>query len=77
MTPDKKGAPQRSFSSIVRLHSVERLNDFLAHLLRVREQHHRIVPEEQLVLDPGIAGRHSAFDEQHRLGVFHVQIGIP
>ena len=42
-------------------------------LLGVTEQHHRVGPEEQLVLHPGIAGRHRALDEQHRLGLLHVQ----
>src|SRR5215213_7897773 len=47
----------------------ERLDDLFGHLLRVAEEHHRVVAEEQLVLDPGIAGAHAALDEQHGLGL--------
>jgi hypothetical protein len=43
------------------------------HLLGVAEQHHGVVAEEQLVLDAGIARGHAALDEQHGLGLFHVQ----
>src|SRR3546814_4666623 len=44
----------------------QRLDDLLAHLLGVAEQHHGVVAEEQLVLDAGIAGRHRALrSEEH------------
>src|SRR6185312_17544864 len=46
---------------------LQRLDDFLAHLLGVAEQHHRVVAEEQLVLDAGIARGHRPLDEQHCL----------
>src|SRR5258708_32159163 len=34
---------------------LQRLDDLLAHLFGVAEQHHRVVAVEQFVLDPGIA----------------------
>ena len=34
---------------------IKRLDDVLAHLLGVAEQHHRVVAIEQLILDTGIA----------------------
>mmetsp|Transcript_14374 Transcript_14374/g.18517 ORF Transcript_14374/g.18517 Transcript_14374/m.18517 type:complete len:253 (-) Transcript_14374:832-1590(-) len=53
--------------------SLERLDDILDHLLRVRQQHHCVVAEEQLVLDASIAGPHRAFDEQNRPSIFDVE----
>ena len=53
--------------------SVQRLDDLLAHLLGVAEQHHGVVGEEQRVIDARITRRHAAFDEQHRARLFHVQ----
>ena len=46
---------------------LQRLDDFLAHLFGVAEQHHRVVAEEQLVVDPRITRGHRALDEEHRL----------
>jgi hypothetical protein len=34
---------------------LQRLDDFLAHLFGVAEQHHRVVAVEQFVLDAGVA----------------------
>src|SRR5580692_239619 len=51
----------------------QRLHDFFGHLLRIGEQHHRVVAEEQLVLDARVTGTHAALDEQHRLGFLHIE----
>ena len=45
----------------------------VGHLLGVAEQHHRVVAEEQLVLDAGVARAHAALDEQHGLGLLDVE----
>src|ERR1700690_4023583 len=52
---------------------VQRLDDFFRHLLGVGKQHHGVVAEEQLILHPGITTAHAALDEQHGLGLFHIQ----
>ena len=41
--------------------------------LGVAEQHHRVVPEEELVLDAGIARPHASLDEQYGAGTLHVE----
>lgn len=51
----KKGHPQASALFVIVSAFLERLDDIFDHFLRVREQHHRIVSEEKLILDPGIA----------------------
>ena len=44
--------------------SAEGLDDLLGHLLGVAEQHHRLVGEEQRVVDAGIARRQRPLEEQ-------------
>src|SRR5215470_11937729 len=53
--------------------STQRLDDLFGHLLGVAEQHHRVVAEEQLVLDAGIARAHAALDEEHGLRLLDVE----
>lgn len=50
-----------------------RLINVFNHLLRIREQHQRIVFEEELVLDARITGAHAALDEQDGLGFFDIE----
>jgi hypothetical protein len=45
----------------------------LDHLLGVAEQHHGVVAEEQLVLDPRVARAHAALDEEHRARLLDVE----
>ncbi len=49
------------------------LDDLFRHLLGVAEQHHRVVAPEQRVVDAGIARRHAALDEHHRVGLPHFE----
>src|SRR5262249_32920440 len=53
--------------------ALERLHDVLAHHLGIGEEHHRVVAEEQLVVDAGIARGHAALHEQHGLGLLDVE----
>ena len=66
--------PLMAISSLrkVRGSVAEGLHHILAHLLRVPEQHHRVGPEEQFVIDAGIARRHRALDEENGLGLLDV-----
>ena len=47
--------------------------DLFRHLLRVTEQHQRVVAPEQGIVDADVTTRHAAFDEHHSLGFPHFQ----
>src|SRR6201986_5528617 len=49
------------------------LHDLFGHFLGVAEEHHRVVAEEELVLDARITAAHAALDEEHGFGFLHVE----
>ncbi|MGH1557803.1 UrcA family protein [Caulobacter segnis] len=76
LKPSQRKRPRGIARGLRRLRearALKRLHDAFDHLLGVGEQHHRVVLEEQFVLDPGIARGHAALDEQDRAGLFDVQ----
>src|SRR5271166_635622 len=58
---------------IARASVPQRLDDGVGHLLGVAEQHHRVVAEEELVLNAGVARAHAALDEEDRLRLVDVE----
>ena len=64
---------QRDWGARRRSRSGHRADDLLGHLLGVAEQHHGVVLVEQRVVDAGVARRHRALDEEHRLGLVDVE----
>src|SRR5690606_21210279 len=51
----------------------EVLDDLFHHLLRIAEEHHGVVTEEEFVLHTRIARAHAALDEENGLRLFNVE----
>src|SRR5215469_3008795 len=71
---DSAGAERNDFhATIIEAASAERFDDFLAHLLGVAKQHHRVVAEKELIVYAGIARSHRAFHEEHGLRLLNIE----